>query len=96
LPQENNFPSAKKIVVSFSARCVKIAGMKSLLQQHIEIIRKWQGGEKTPELAKKFEDLSIMLSDSQVSTFDDDIYETVHEINNFINTERLLKSLAKL
>jgi hypothetical protein len=32
-----------------------------------------------------------MLSDSPVSIVDEDIRETVHEINNFIHTETWLK-----
>ena len=70
-------------------------GMKSLHKQHLDLIRKWQAGEKTPELAKKFEEISEMLSDLPVSIVDEDIRETVHEINNFIHTESWLKLLSK-
>ena len=70
--------------------------MKTLRDQYIDVIRKWQAGEKTPELAKEFEDISAMLVDSPACMFEDDVYETVHEINNFINTERLLKSVSKV
>ena len=67
--------------------------MKTLHEQYLDIIRQWQAGAKTPELAKRFEDISAKLVDSQATTFDDDVYETVHEINNFINTQRLLNSV---
>ena len=70
--------------------------MKSLPEQYLEIIRKWQAGENTPELAKKFEQISAMLRDAPIPVFDDDVRETVHEINNFLNTESLLRSLSKM
>jgi hypothetical protein len=69
--------------------------MKTLGEQHIEIIRKWQAGEKSPELVKNFEEISAMLADSPVCTVDDDIYEAVHEINNFLQTEMLRRYVAK-
>ena len=53
------------------------------------IIRKWQAGEKTPELAKQFQDLSAKLVDFEVCKLDDADYETVHDINNFIQTQWL-------
>ena len=70
--------------------------MKSLGEQRLEIIRKWQAGEKSPELAKKFEELSAILIDSPACSFDDDIYEAVHDIINFIQTEMLLKRVEKV
>jgi hypothetical protein len=64
-------------------------------EQYIDIIRKWQAGEQTPELAKEFEKSHrAMLAEAPHSTFDRDIYETVHDINNFLQTERLLKSIT--
>jgi hypothetical protein len=71
-------------------------GMKSLREQYLEIIRKWQAGENTSELAKKFEQISAMLRDAPIAIFDDDVRETVHDINNFLNTETLLRSLSKM
>ena len=74
----------------------RVDGMKTLREQHIEIIRKWQAGEKSSELVKNFEEISAILADSPACTVDDDIYEAVHDINNFLQTEMLLRYVAKL
>lgn len=68
--------------------------MKSLSQRDIKLIRTWQAGEKTAEIAKKFEKTSAMLSDPSMFSLDDDVAETVHEINNFIHVERLASFLS--
>ena len=54
------------------------------------IIRKWQAGEKTPELAQQFQDLSANFVDLAACKFDDADYETVHDINNYIQTQWLV------
>jgi hypothetical protein len=69
--------------------------MKTFSEEYEDIIRRWQAGEKTPELAKRFEEISAMFRDSPIPVVDEDLRETVHEINNFIHTENLLKSISK-
>ena len=78
----------------FQRRSVTIRGMKSLPQRDVKLIRKWQAGEKTAEVAKKFEETSAMLSDSSRFSLDEDVAEIVHEINNFIHVERLATFLS--
>ena len=53
------------------------------------LLGKWQAGEKTPELAKQFQDLSAKLVDLRACKLEDVDYETIHDINNFIQTEWL-------
>jgi len=53
------------------------------------LLRKWQAGEKTPELAKQFQDLSAKLVDLRACKLEDVDYETIHDINNFLQTEWL-------
>ena len=74
---------------------VKHGKMASLREQYLKIIRRWQLGEKTPELAKEFQDLHAKLVDTPNGVFDDDVYQTVHEINNYIHIEALLKSASR-
>ena len=74
---------------------VKHRKMASLREQYLKIIRRWQLGEKTPELAKEFQDLHARLLHTPDCVFDDDVNETVHEINNYIHIQALLKSTLR-
>ena len=69
--------------------------MAWLREQYLKIVRRWELGEKTPELAKEFQDLHAKLVDTPNGVFDDDVYQTVHEINNYIHIQALLKSASR-
>ena len=63
------------------------------LEKQMDLIRRWQGGEKTIELAQEFEKLSLdMISTHPFVSYEQDVYDTMKEMLDTVRWSRFSSS----
>jgi len=63
------------------------------LERQLDLVRRWQKGENTVELAQEFEKLSLeMISTHPFVSYEQDVYDTMHEIYETIRWSRYTSS----